>query len=138
MLKYNSEWAKAYSIPPAQDSIYSPPQPNSEEAVLKKRIFLDNYGHFLQAQKDIQSQQFGTAVRLYCRLVNPEHNAPSKHCFYVAADLPNKKKLAQIERQSKSIFTGTGMTVVSKLVLLFEITSERSLHSSLWDFHATS
>lgn len=113
--KYNSAWTKAYAVAPAGDGAYTPPQQGSVEDILKKRKFLEEYGTYLEAKPDTPTKQLGTAVRLYSRLVNPGHGTPSEHCFYLSGDLPNKKKMAQLERQSKAVFTGTGMTVVGKV-----------------------
>jgi hypothetical protein len=112
--QYGKEWAKHYSVKPNEDKGYQVPNWNDPVHVITKRKLYWTIGSWFMQNNMLRSQQLGIATKLYALLPVYEPGNDPHASFYPAADVPCKRKLSQVERQSRVVFSGTGSTMVRK------------------------
>jgi hypothetical protein len=111
---YCTAWMKVFGVAPKDDATHSPPHWDNED-IIKKRQLLWNFGLSLAGSQYQTTVLLGIACRIYALLPLYKHGMDTQMCFYPASDLPNKKKLAQVERQSRLTLAGSGTVLVGVL-----------------------
>ncbi|KAG9125781.1 hypothetical protein FRC07_006261, partial [Ceratobasidium sp. 392] len=119
-------------VAPKEDSNYVAPKWTNATHNLKKRRVFWKFGVELAASPIEHVRRLGVAVRLYALLPAPGSHDNLANCFQPASDFPCKKKMAQLERQSKQLFSGTGMVILSMALARHDIIWYMSKHTQNW------
>ncbi|KAG9098288.1 hypothetical protein FRC06_006580 [Ceratobasidium sp. 370] len=111
--RYGTSWGKHFAVQPDKDESYISPNWSSPDQILKKRRLLWTFGATLASDKSLKLRELSVSIQLYSMLPLPQSGHHPTNCFFPASDLPCKKKLSQLERQTKKVFVKTGMTVLT-------------------------
>ncbi|KAG8696750.1 hypothetical protein FRC09_008283 [Ceratobasidium sp. 395] len=108
---YTERWTKIYGVNPSEDKTCNPPRFHHPDEIVRKRKLLWQFGLSLSASANRLKHLLEISIRVYACLPLYVSGLDARACFYPSADLLNKKKMAQIERQSRVFLRGTGLAM---------------------------
>ncbi|KAG8779326.1 hypothetical protein FRC12_024400 [Ceratobasidium sp. 428] len=129
---YGAGWADYFAVNPKSDSTYTAPRWTDTIHILKKRRVFWKYGQDLSESHVEHVQRLSVAIRLYAILPLMHPGVNPKNCFHPASDLPCKRKMAQLERQLKLVFVGTGLVMLSMALSRHDLIWYLSKHLQNW------
>ncbi|KAG8700303.1 hypothetical protein FRC09_006058, partial [Ceratobasidium sp. 395] len=129
---YTERWTKIYGVNPSEDETCNPPRFHHPDEIVRKRKLLWQFGLSLSASANRLKHLLGISIRVYACLPLHVSGLDARACFHPSADLPNKKKMAQIERQSRVFLKGAGLAMLSMALARHDIIWFMSKHVENW------
>ncbi|GAB1525774.1 hypothetical protein RhiTH_008940 [Rhizoctonia solani] len=114
--QYSHKWEGQFIVEPGKDHTHGAIEWDQSQNIQKKRKIFWETGLWCETQGPDLCHKAGTMMRLYALLPTHSSGMVASNCFYPAADLPVRKKISQVERQSKYALKGAGSVLAISIL----------------------